>query len=95
MVSLNVFGGFRRPTTSGGAAVEPFITSTIDVITIAGGEINDELICIIQRGRYNLFVVCLGAVCWAIWKTGNYVCFEKKIIHHPESVVFLLCSCST
>ncbi|PNT76989.1 hypothetical protein BRADI_1g56628v3 [Brachypodium distachyon] len=33
-----------------------------------------------------------GAVCWAIWKTPNVVCFGKKVIHHPTSVVFLLCS---
>ncbi|PNT66801.1 hypothetical protein BRADI_3g17056v3 [Brachypodium distachyon] len=43
-------------------------------------------------GLKTTFVEGLGAVCWAIWKTRNAVCFEKKVVHHPTSVVFILCS---
>lgn len=41
-------------------------------------------------GLKTIFVEGLGAVCWAIWKTRNAVCFERKVVHHPTSVVFLL-----
>lgn len=43
-------------------------------------------------GLKTFFVEGLGAVCWAIWKTRNSVCFERKIVHHSTAIVFLLCS---
>nr|TKW33031.1 hypothetical protein SEVIR_2G206300v2 [Setaria viridis] len=36
-------------------------------------------------------MVGLAAVCWAIWKARNSVCFDKKIIRSPTEII---CSAS-
>ena len=33
-----------------------------------------------------------SAVCWAIWKYRNKVCFDKKIIKSPLEIITLVCS---
>lgn len=37
----------------------------------------------------NIHFAGLSAICWAIWKTRNAVCFEKKQIKPPTEVVCL------
>lgn len=34
----------------------------------------------------------IAAICWAIWKTRNKICFEDKKIHDPISVVCYACA---
>lgn len=34
----------------------------------------------------------IAAVCWAIWKTRNKVCFENKSLHDPISIVCYACA---
>jgi hypothetical protein len=34
----------------------------------------------------------VAAVCWAMWKCCNRVCFEKKIIKNPGEIVFAACA---
>jgi hypothetical protein len=34
----------------------------------------------------------LAAICWAIWKTRNGVCFEEKSINNPIEILFMACS---
>jgi len=34
----------------------------------------------------------LSAVCWAIWRTRNSVCFDKKRIKSPTEIVCMMCS---
>ncbi|PNT71831.1 hypothetical protein BRADI_2g36092v3 [Brachypodium distachyon] len=37
------------------------------------------------------FLEGLGAICWAIWKARNGVCFEKKILCIILNISFLPC----
>jgi hypothetical protein len=37
-------------------------------------------------------VIGIAAVCWAIWKTQNNVCFQGKIITSPITIVCYTCS---
>jgi hypothetical protein len=37
-------------------------------------------------------VVGLAAVIWAIWRTRNVVCFNKKRVKSPTEIVCLICS---
>ena len=34
----------------------------------------------------------IPAICWALWKTRNQVCFEGKAIRHPVSIVCYACA---
>ena len=34
----------------------------------------------------------LAAVCWAIWRTRNSVCFYEKKVKSPTEIVCLICS---
>jgi hypothetical protein len=34
----------------------------------------------------------LAVVCWAIWKSRNAVCFEKKILRNPLKIVCSACA---
>jgi hypothetical protein len=34
----------------------------------------------------------LSAICWAIWKCQNRICFEKKVIKNPSVILFSACS---
>jgi hypothetical protein len=34
-------------------------------------------------------MVCFAAICWAIWKSRNATCFERKIIRSPTEIVCL------
>jgi hypothetical protein len=40
----------------------------------------------------NLHAVGLAAVCWAIWRTRNAVCFEGKRVKSPTEIICLICS---
>ncbi|KAG2626632.1 hypothetical protein PVAP13_3KG234727, partial [Panicum virgatum] len=35
------------------------------------------------------------AICLAIWKCRNRVCFDKKLIKHPSKIMFHACSFMT
>lgn len=39
-----------------------------------------------------MHTVGLAAVCWAIWRTRNSVCFENKRVKSPTVIVCLICS---
>jgi len=39
-----------------------------------------------------MHAVGLAAVCWAIWRTRNSVCFDKKRIKSPTEIVCMICS---
>jgi hypothetical protein len=39
-----------------------------------------------------IYAVGLTAVIWAIWRTNNDVCFDKKRIKSPTEIVCLICS---
>jgi hypothetical protein len=41
---------------------------------------------------FNLHVVGIAALCWAIWKTRNKTCFEGKLISSPMSLICYMCS---
>lgn len=34
----------------------------------------------------------VAAVCWAIWKTKNKACFEKKMVKNPPEIIFHSCA---
>jgi hypothetical protein len=36
--------------------------------------------------------VGLAAVIWAIWRTRNAVCFDKKRVKSPAEIAYLICS---
>jgi hypothetical protein len=37
-------------------------------------------------------MVGLSAVCWALWKTRNAICFDKKRIRSPTEIICLASS---
>lgn len=39
----------------------------------------------------NLIVVGVAAIIWAIWKTRNKACFDKKLPNDPTDVIFSVC----
>lgn len=39
--------------------------------------------------RERFFMVCMAAVCWAIWKTRNRVTFDAHVMRSPNEIVFL------
>ena len=43
-----------------------------------------------QRKQFHM--IGLAAFCWAIWKTRNNICFEKKLISSPTEIVCLASS---
>jgi len=40
----------------------------------------------------SMHTVSLAAVVWAIWRTRNNVCFNKKKMRSPSEIVCLICS---
>jgi hypothetical protein len=34
----------------------------------------------------------LSAICWAIWKAKNKVCFEKKVLKNPLEIIISACA---
>lgn len=42
--------------------------------------------------RKQFHTLGIAAVCWAIWKTRNAVCFEGKTVNNPASIVCYACS---
>ena len=40
----------------------------------------------------NLHVVGIAAFCWAIWKTRNRACFEKRFISSPVELICYMCA---
>ena len=41
---------------------------------------------------HSMHAVGLAAVCWAIWRTRNAVCFDNKKIKSPTEIVCMICS---
>jgi hypothetical protein len=39
-------------------------------------------------GGENVHMLGLAAVCWAIWKAQNRVCFNRKPLKHVSEIVF-------
>lgn len=42
-----------------------------------------------------VYDVGLAAICWAIWKTRNAICFEGKRTKSPTEIICLICSLLT
>ena len=40
----------------------------------------------------NMYMVGLAAVCWALWRTTNSVCFKEKRVKSPTDIVCMMCS---
>jgi hypothetical protein len=40
---------------------------------------------------FNLHIVGIAALCWAVWKTRNKACFENKLISSPVSLICYMC----
>ena len=45
----------------------------------------------IPTGR-KFHMVGLVAICWALWRARNNICFENKFVRSPTEVVCLVCS---
>ena len=39
-----------------------------------------------------MHTLCFAAICWAIWKSRNKVCFDKKLIKNPLEIVIHACA---
>jgi hypothetical protein len=39
-------------------------------------------------GGEKLYTFGIAAICWAIWKARNILCFEKKMIKSPFDIIF-------
>lgn len=39
-----------------------------------------------------VYAMGLAAICWAIWKCKNTVCFDNKEIKSPTEIVCMICS---
>jgi hypothetical protein len=37
-------------------------------------------------------LLCLAAICWAIWKRRNKACFDNKHLKHPAEIIIHACS---
>lgn len=44
------------------------------------------------KNRNHYYTVGLAAICWAIWKSRNNLCFEGKLISSPTEII---CSASS
>lgn len=44
-----------------------------------------------DKGYRKSIVVGCGAVLWAIWKSRNSICFNKKLHNDPTDVIFMCC----
>ena len=40
----------------------------------------------------NIHILGIAAFCWAIWKTRNRACFEKKYISSPLELICYMCA---
>jgi hypothetical protein len=43
-------------------------------------------------GGESVYMLRLAAICWAIWKTCNVVCFENKILRNPLEILCSTCA---
>jgi hypothetical protein len=41
---------------------------------------------------FNLHIVGIAALCWAIWKTKNKACSENKLISSTVSLICYMCA---
>ena len=39
-----------------------------------------------------LLVQRIASICWAIWKTCNAICFERKSVTNPAAIICYACS---
>ena len=49
-------------------------------------------ICVVLKEGKKFHMVCLSAICWAIWLTRNNFSFEGKIIISPTEIICLASS---
>lgn len=42
-----------------------------------------------MKGGEKFHMIGLAAICWAIWRSRNNACFEKRIIRSPTEVICL------
>ena len=42
-----------------------------------------------------VYTFCMAAICWAIWKRRNEVCFENKTLRHPTDIILYACALMT
>jgi hypothetical protein len=45
-----------------------------------------------SNANRNVQIAGIAAICWAIWKTRNSSCFEKKTLKNPVDLIFLATS---
>ena len=43
-------------------------------------------------GGSSTYMLCLAAICWAIWKRRNKACFDNKHLKHPAEIIIHACS---
>jgi hypothetical protein len=48
--------------------------------------------CFHQICRPGCYELGLAAICWAIWKARNMLCFEKKLINSPFEIILSDCA---
>ena len=46
-------------------------------------------------GGRPVYTFCVAAICWAIWKRRNAVCFEKKSLRNPVDILLYACALMT
>jgi hypothetical protein len=46
-----------------------------------------------SKGIRNLVMVGCGAILWAIWKSRNRACLDKKMFLDPSEVTYICCFC--
>lgn len=56
------------------------------LLIIAGCGVKDGY----QGGKFHTFGI--AAICWAIWKTRNKMCFEGKALKDPVFIVCYVCA---
>jgi hypothetical protein len=42
-------------------------------------------------GGDSVHMLGLAPICWAIWKTRNVMCFEKRIVKNPMEILYYAC----
>jgi hypothetical protein len=40
----------------------------------------------------NIHIIGVAAICWAVWKARNKLCFEKILINSPKDIICHACA---
>jgi hypothetical protein len=43
-------------------------------------------------GGDSVHTLSLAAICWAIWKTWNNMCFEKRVVRNTLEILYSACA---